>query len=392
MAARPPPCCLTGARGAAIQSVLAALGLFRRMQGADNARTRGKGANWSAAGAMRDTGFSLNGLRARMNDGAASLRAKRPKLAGVIIALVAIAGLVALAFHIEDIGAFATRLSETDLRWLALTLLAQIFAFLAQAFAWGLVLRRRKSPISTAGLLTLSIGKLFADQAIPSAGVSGGAFLVHALTRRGVAAVDAFAVFVFAATASITAFLAFAAGSLAYVAAADESVEGLSLGDANLMPIAIGAAILLLVILALFLLASGRLPAHSAALRKTARAALDAIKLVGVEKGLFLQCLLLQSAARLFDGVTLWLVFYALGDSVSFFVCIIAVSLASLAATVAPTPMGLGSFEAGLTAALAAQGLGIEPAFAGGLIYRGLSLGLPLAIGFFVVQRELLKK
>ncbi len=345
-----------------------------------------------SGGAIQDTGYNPNGMRARMAGAAASLRAKRPRLAGVIVALVAIAGLVALAIHIEDIGAFAARLSETDLRWLALTLVAQILAFLAQAFAWGVVLRRRKSPISNASLLTLSIGKLFADQAIPSAGISGGAFLVHALTRRGVAAVDAFAVFVFAATASITAFLVFAAGSLAYIAAVGESVEGLSLGDANVIPIAVAAAILLLLVLALFMLAFGRLPAHSAALRKTARAALDAIKLIGVEKGLFLQCLLLQSAARLFDGVTLWLVFYALGDSVSFLVCIIAVSLASLAATVAPTPMGLGSFEAGLTAALAAQGLGVEPALAGGLIYRGLSLGLPLAIGFFVVQRELLKR
>ena len=336
-------------------------------------------------------------MRAEENDPAAagggdSLRAKRPRLAGLVIGAVAFAGVVAFVLHVGDIGAFAQAALKTDPRWLVLALVAQALAFMTQALIWALALYRRQSPVSAGGLLMLSLGKLFADQAVPSAGLSGAVFLIHALVRRGVSTADAFTAFVFGGASSIIAFLIFAGGALMFVAVRGGPVDDFSINISDIHYIAIAAVLLLVAVGAAMLGAKGKGPLRAEAVAKAKQTVLAAFRLIYVERGLFAACLGLQAMARLLDCVTLWIAFQALGGGVTFLTSVITVSLASLAATIAPTPMGLGSFEAGLLAALAALGHGVEASFAGGLIYRGLSLGLPLALGFFVVQRELLKR
>lgn len=321
-----------------------------------------------------------------------SLRAKRPRIAGLIFGATALAGLFAFFFHVGDIESFATALFKTDPAWIALALAAQFLAFLAQALLWSLVLRLRKARVARVDLLLLSVGKLFADQAIPSAGVSGAVFFIHALSRRGVAAGDAFTAFVFGGASSILAFLIFSFGAVAVMSMADGAAAGVPIDHSDLHYFALASLLLLFAIAAFWLSAQGKAPLNSSAIARARDDARKAFVLIWRERGLFAACLGLQSLARLLDAVTLWIAFQALGGGVSFPTAVIAVSLASLAATLAPTPMGLGSFEAGLVAALAALGTDLEFAFAGGVIYRGLSLFLPLALGFFIVQRELLKK
>ncbi len=330
-----------------------------------------------------------------LEDGAATpvpLRAKRPRLAGLIVGAVALVALFAFVFHIGDLEDFARLAANADPFWILLALVAQVLAFATQALVWGLVLARRKSAVPRRSLFLLTLGKLFADQAIPSAGVSGAVFFIHALIRRGVAGADAFTAFVFGATSFILAFILFAASALGWLFFAGGPLDQFSVNVADLHYFAIASILLLFVIAALFLASQSRAPAGSERLKTARGTAAHAFKLIYVDRGLFAFCLFLQAIARLLDAVTLWIAFQALGGGVPFSTAIIAVSLASLAATIAPTPMGLGSFEAGLLAALAALGLGVEAAFAGGVIYRGLTLFLPLAIGFFIVQRELLKK
>lgn len=328
----------------------------------------------------------------RLDAAGGSLREKRPRLVGLIVGAVALAGVIAFALHVGDIGEFAQTIVETDPRWLAPALMAQAFAFLTQALVWALVLARRKSPVKRGDLFILSIGKLFADQAVPSAGVSGAVFFVHALTRRGVSAADAFATFIFGASSFILTFIAFAAAALAFTAFSGGAVEDFAVNISDIHYIAIAGVLFLFIIGALMLASQGKGPLGSGALATAGENVRRAASLIYEERNLFAACLGLQAIARLLDGVTLWIAFQALGGDVPFITSVVAVSLAALAATVAPTPMGLGSFEAGLLAALASQGHDFEASFAGLLIYRGLSLGLPLALGFFIVQRELLRR
>lgn len=329
---------------------------------------------------------------ARSQEAGASLRARRPRLAGLVIGAVAFLGLFALILHIGDVGAFVDAIAKTDPLWLLPALVAQALAFFVQASVWGLVLSRRNQTVRRSDLFTLSIGKLFADQAIPSAGVSGAVFFLHALSRRGVTGADAFATFVFGATTFILAFIIFAAGALTFLALSGGSPGDLRVDIADVYYVAIGVALLFLLVIAIAAATRSNGAKEASALSRSLETLIKAFRIIWRERGIFLSCLALQSLGRLLDAVTLWIAFQAQGGGVPFPASVAAVSLAALAATIAPTPMGLGSFEAGLLAALAALGHGVEASFAASLIYRGLSLGLPLALGFFVVQRELLKK
>ncbi len=126
-------------------------------------------------------------------------------------------------------------------------------------------------------------------------------------------------------------------------------------------------------------------------LRRAAKVTNTALKHIGENKALFAQIVIVQIVQRCLDGLTLWCVFLAIGHNISFAACFVGISLASLAATLAPTPMGMGSFEGGLVATLAAFGVSLEAALTATVLYRGLSLWLPMLPGFFIIQHEMFK-
>lgn len=64
----------------------------------------------------------------------------------------------------------------------------------------------------------------------------------------------------------------------------------------------------------------------------------------------------------------------------------IALMSASIAMTLVPIPLGLGSFEASCAGMLALLGVRIEPAVTATLLLRGMTLWLPLALGLILVR------
>lgn len=319
-------------------------------------------------------------------------RRNRRRLTTLFVGVIALAGVITFVLHIGELSAFAQHIAQTQPEWLLLAIGAQVFAFLSQALVWWFVLRRLHQPKHLVALFFLSIGKLFADQVLPSAGVSGAFFIMHALTRRRIPDEQAFIAFVFGAASFIAAFVIAVLGSFAYVAIVDGAPQVAEIGGA-----AAYALLALIVILAVLagILRNARLKRWFLRFRPFARLAAligPAAARIGEEKALFVRSVIIQLAARAFDGVTLWFTFFAIGHPAPFEACLIGVSIASLAATIAPTPMGMGSFEAGLVASLSALGAPVETALTATLLYRGLTLWLPLTMGFFIVQRELLGK
>jgi hypothetical protein len=63
--------------------------------------------------------------------------------------------------------------------------------------------------------------------------------------------------------------------------------------------------------------------------------------------------------------------------------------LASVVATLAWVPGGLGTFEASCVALLHLQGIPVHAALAGTLLLRGFTFWLPMAPGFWLTRREL---
>ena len=63
--------------------------------------------------------------------------------------------------------------------------------------------------------------------------------------------------------------------------------------------------------------------------------------------------------------------------------------MASMAATLGPIPLGLGTFEAARVGMLNLLGVSVEAALAGTLMLRGLTFWLPMLPGIWLARREL---
>ena len=63
--------------------------------------------------------------------------------------------------------------------------------------------------------------------------------------------------------------------------------------------------------------------------------------------------------------------------------------IASVAASIGPTPLGLGTFESACVATLALVGVRLELALTATLLLRGLTFWLPMLPGLRIARREL---
>lgn len=81
-----------------------------------------------------------------------------------------------------------------------------------------------------------------------------------------------------------------------------------------------------------------------------------------------------------FDSAVLWAAFHAYGHAPPVGVVAMGYLVGSLAGAL-PIPAGLGVVDGGLVGALVLYGAPVAPAAAAVLLYRGISLLLPLALG-----------
>jgi uncharacterized membrane protein YbhN (UPF0104 family) len=81
-----------------------------------------------------------------------------------------------------------------------------------------------------------------------------------------------------------------------------------------------------------------------------------------------------------FDNAVLWAAFHAFGRPPAIGVIVMGYLVGSLAGAL-PLPGGLGAVDGGLIGALVLYGSPAAPAAAAVLVYRGLSLALPVALG-----------
>lgn len=310
-------------------------------------------------------------------------------IALLVVGGAGLAALILIVVNFGEINAFAGMAAKARPGWLALGLVSQAATYLCVAFVWRLVLTRLGAPGSWLSLMPLGVAKLFADQALPSGGLTGSLLVVRGLGRRGVPPETAFVAFMFGVGSFFVAFLLAALFSLALLALkhrATPAVTGAVLGFLLVVSSVIAIAVVW----------AGR--PHAARPKWIARvpwasraidAISDALQRLAAERALFAEAVGVQIALRGLDGLTLWFCFHAVGASAPYWACFVAIVIGSITATVAPIPMGLGTFEGGSVGALALLGAPIETALTVTLLFRGLSLWLPLVPGFFISQREL---
>ncbi len=326
----------------------------------------------------------------------AGQRAKRPVAPGKkrlwmawlsgLLLLVVVA--VVISRRGEELR-FAELLQHTHPGWLLLAVLLQIGTYACAAGAWQRVLARQKITTSIWQLIPLGLAKLFMDQVVPSAGLSGTLLVVKALKRRGVP--DGASV-----SAVVVGLLGF---HLAYGLALVSALVLLAAsGDLSrrMIAIAIVATVLMaVVIVALLWLARGRKgPVKSwlmrlPLLRGFLQELHDAPKETLHDTPLLLETTLLQFGIFVLDAATLAVCLASISVSASLTGIFAALVIASLVATITIIPSGLGTFDATMLAMLHLVGVSTTAGVAAVVLFRGFTLMLPLFPGIWLARREM---
>jgi uncharacterized membrane protein YbhN (UPF0104 family) len=260
------------------------------------------------------------------------------------------------------------------------------------AIEWALVLRAGKCRAPFGKLLGLTVAKHFADQMVPTAGMSGNLVVVDRLQGIGASRSVALAALIMTIIAYYASYgvasllaliLLWIHGKTSWVIL---GLIGASLGLSAAVPA-----------LALWLQRKGAkaIPPWLRQIR-TVCELFEMIKEAPTRlvRNLHLigELTALNGAGFALDGLTMQLCLFALGLNVPFGEAFSAFILASIVVTLGPIPMGLGSFEAVSIGMLRAMGVPFEGALSATLLFRGYTLWVPLIPGMFAARRQLRRK
>lgn len=308
----------------------------------------------------------------------------RPWFVGGLIG----AALIGAVLHWGDLEAFAELARRARPGWLALAVALQLATYGAVALGWRFVLVRAQGVrIGLAPLLRVALSKLFADQALPTAGMGGNVLLVDQLVRLGARRGTAVAALLLSMIGFYASYLLFALLALFLLwlhGRATPLMVGL-VTSFVLVAVAIPA-------LALWLRARGSRPlpprlGRIGVVRSLLETVAEAPAALLRDRGLLVRVTACNAAIFAADVLTLYACLHALGVAAGLATALIAHILASIVVTLGPIPMGLGSFELVCTGLLHALGVRLEAALAATLMLRGLTLWLPLVPGMVLMRR-----
>ena len=309
-----------------------------------------------------------------------------------LLAVLLIAGVIVAVLHWGDVKKFAALLTHAKPLWLLAGVAAQLLTYVALAAEWKLVVKAGKCRAPFGKLMGLTVAKHFADQMVPTAGMSGNVVVVDRLqaigASRGVALatliMTIIAYYASYGVASLVALLLlWIHGEISWVVL---GLVAASLGLSAAVPT-----------LALWLQRKGAkaIPPWLRRIRSVCEL-FEMIKEAPTslvrDMGLIGELTALNGAVFLLDGLTMQLGLFALGVHVPFGVAFGAFIMASIVVTLGPIPMGLGSFEAVSIGMLRAMGVPFEAAFSATLLFRGYTLWVPLIPGMFAARRQLKRK
>jgi len=306
-----------------------------------------------------------------------------------LLAALLVAALVVAILHWGDVKKFAALLKTARPLWLAVATGLQVGTYAGVAAQWWLTLRRGHTPREPVDLFRLTLAKHFADQVVPTAGVSGNVVLVDRLVRLGVPRGNAVAALLLQIVAYYGSYAAGALWILVVLWWKDRA--SLLLTSAVLIFLAVAATIPAL-ILWLHRRGQKQLPRWISGWSKTR----NFMKLIGEaprklirDPSLIAWLILLNLLVFVADAATMQACLLALGVHAPLSARYTAFMMPSIAVILGPIPMGLGSFEAVSVAMMRLFGVPFEAAVSATLLFRGFTLWVPLIPGGWLARKEL---
>jgi uncharacterized protein (TIRG00374 family) len=310
-----------------------------------------------------------------------------------LVVLLLFGGLFAVVLHLGELKRVADLLRRVDPRWMACAVLLQASTYVSLAEGWRTVLRRAGFVrVRVLRLIRIALAKLFADQALPTAGLTGNVVLVSQLVSLGAPRPAAIATLLLSILGYYAAYLFFALTALFLLwvhGAATPLLAGLV---TSFILVAVSVPTL-----ALWLRRRGSRDLPHALdrcrpIRQLVEAIGEAPAALLKDRNLLCHVVFCNALVFLADAATLHACLQALGQAASFSTSMIAFMLASMVVTVGPLPFGLGSFELTCTTLLHALGVQVEAAVAATFLLRFLILWLPLIPGFLLSRQLLLHR
>lgn len=315
-------------------------------------------------------------------------QSNRRTIMGWFAGALIFAGVMGFLLHVADIAELLAVLKAASPLWIAAALSCQLATYACAAAVWQVVTRRAGYRLDLPDLLKLAVMELFANQAIPTGGLSGSLLVARGLVRRSISSSIAVTALLIAALSYYAAY--FLTAALAFVLL--WSTGDLS-GTWEWLSIMFAAIIILItVLLVAVTITKGRwIPRSLLGRPLVARLAKALAKVrtdMASDPRVLGPTIFFQLAIFVLDATTLWFAVRALGVSIGPSPAFLAFVLASVVATVSPIPLGLGSFEGGCIAVLHVLGVSIEAALAATLIFRGMSFWMPMLPGMWLTHRE----
>ena len=112
-------------------------------------------------------------------------------------------------------------------------------------------------------------------------------------------------------------------------------------------------------------------------------------KMIKSDKKHFLTPILLLLVKHLIDILSIYIIFYALNLKISFLVIVFGIAIANLISTISFIPSGIGIFEFGMAGSFAALGINLGIAISAVLLFRLISLWIPVLLGFILYKPTL---
>ena len=307
-------------------------------------------------------------------------------ITGVLLLCV----VTAVAAHFGKAEEYAKLLERAKPVWLVVALVLQFATYLCAGGVWQRALARQGHHRSLLHMMRLGLVKLFMDQAVPSAGISGNVLVARALDQRGLSRAQSVATVL----AGLISFyiangiaVAIALVILWATGRVSRATTLLATGFAVVLALFLGAILWVtrshervpnwvhkIKPLEKFLSSIGERPP---------RVVRDPVFLV--------QATVLQLVLIALDAGTLWVVLRSVGTTMHLAGALAAYTMASVVAMLSLLPAGLGTFDGMAIAMLRAFRVPLEAAVAGTVLLRGLTFILPLVPGFFLARAEALK-
>ncbi len=304
-----------------------------------------------------------------------------------LFGLAVLGAVVLAAMHVPEERQWVAHARHVRTRWIVAAALLQAATYLGQGQIWRTVMRAGHVAVSIATAYRLSVARLFVDQALPSAGLSGTIVMVKSFEQQGIPMPVVMAGVVIDTASCYATYVVGVLAALVISLLQHQATRLVLLVAVPFVPFA-------LVLTVGFIRLAGR-PAGPLA-RRLARVRFlrrglglleQADPRLARSRGAFGRACLCQLAVLLLDAATVWVLIRGLGIAAVPGGVFLSFMISTLTRLIGIAPGGLGTYEATSVWTLSMVGVPVPIALSATLLFRGMSFWLPLLPGLWFSRR-----